>query len=171
MVSSDLPKTMRKLCLSTKFRYQEIRWNYGIFRSEYYFKYWWSIRRVKKFEKLLPMLADVFVYFVEQCKFKTRNFTRNCPILSPEILKLGENIGNTELKNLVNTEWKVSAFGVFLVRIFLYSDWIRRDTLYLSVFSPNARKYGPEKLLIQTLFTQCKLYICIVCILFYLPKA
>ena len=50
------------------------------------------------------MLADVFVYFVEQCKFKTRNFTRNCPILSPEILKPGENIGNTELKNLVNTE-------------------------------------------------------------------
>ena len=27
----------------------------------------------------------------------------------------------------------------FLVRIFLHSDWIRRDT------SPNAGKYGPEK--------------------------
>ena len=25
--------TMRKLCLSTKFLYQEIRWNYGILRS------------------------------------------------------------------------------------------------------------------------------------------
>ena len=50
------------------------------------------------------MLADLFVYFVEQRKFKTRNFTRNCPILSPEILKPDENIGNTELKNLVNTE-------------------------------------------------------------------
>ena len=24
---------------------------------------------------------------------------------------------------------------------FLHSDWIRRDTLYLSVFSPNVRKY------------------------------
>ena len=33
----------------------------------------------------------------------------------------------------------------FLVRIFPHSDWIRRDTLYLSVFSPNARKYGQEK--------------------------
>ena len=32
----------------------------------------------------------------------------------------------------------------FLVCIFLHSDWIRRDTKYLSVFSPNARKYGPE---------------------------
>ena len=33
----------------------------------------------------------------------------------------------------------------FLVRIFLHSDWIRKDTSYLSVFSPNAGKYGPEK--------------------------
>ena len=33
----------------------------------------------------------------------------------------------------------------FLVRIFPHSDWIRKDTSYLSVFSPNAGKYGPEK--------------------------
>ena len=33
----------------------------------------------------------------------------------------------------------------FLVRIFSHSDWIRRDTPYLSVSSPNVGKYGPEK--------------------------
>ena len=33
----------------------------------------------------------------------------------------------------------------FLVRIFPHSDWIRRDMKYLSVFSPNAGKYRPEK--------------------------
>ena len=33
----------------------------------------------------------------------------------------------------------------FLIRIFLHSDWMRRDTPYLSVFSLNAGKYGPEK--------------------------
>ena len=33
----------------------------------------------------------------------------------------------------------------FLVRIFPYSDWVRRDTPYISVFSPNEVKYGPEK--------------------------
>ena len=38
----------------------------------------------------------------------------------------------------VNTEF-------FLVRIFPHSDWIRRDTPYLSVFSPNTGKNGPEK--------------------------
>ena len=33
----------------------------------------------------------------------------------------------------------------FLFRIFPYSDWIRRDTDYPSVFSPNVGKYGLEK--------------------------
>ena len=33
----------------------------------------------------------------------------------------------------------------FLVRIFLHSAWIRRDTPYLSIFSSNAEKYEPEK--------------------------
>ena len=32
-----------------------------------------------------------------------------------------------------------------LVCIIPHSDWIRRDTSYLSVFIPNAGKYGPEK--------------------------
>ena len=50
--------------------------------------------------------------------------------------------------------WKTSAFGVFLVFIFPHSDWIRRDTKYLSIFSPNKGKHGPEKLWIWTLFTR-----------------
>ena len=50
---------------------------------------------------------------------------------------------------------KFFVFGVFLFHIFSHSDWIRRDTLYLSVFSPNAEKYGPEKLRIGTFFMQC----------------
>ena len=40
-------------------------------------------------------------------------------------------------------------------RIFQPLDRIWGDTLYLSAFSPNAKKYGPEKLQIWTLFTQC----------------
>ena len=38
-------------------------------------------------------------------------------------------------ENCPNTE-------VFLVRIFPNSDWIRRDTEYLSAFSPNAAESG-----------------------------
>ena len=48
------------------------------------------------------------------------------------------------------TTWEVSVFGVFLVPIFPHLEWIQRDTLYLSVFSP---KNGPERLQIRTLFT------------------
>ena len=46
--------------------------------------------------------------------------------------------------------WKVSVFGVILVRIFPHSDWTRRDREYLSVFSPNAGKCGPEKFRIRS---------------------
>ena len=55
-----------------------------------------------------------------------------------------------------NPAWKVSVFGVFLVCIFQRSDWIRRDKEYISVLSPNEGKYGPEKLWIRTIFTQCE---------------
>ena len=42
---------------------------------------------------------------------------------------------------------KCSDTVFFLVRIFPHSDWVRSYTPYLSVFSPNARKYGPQKTL------------------------
>ena len=35
---------------------------------------------------------------------------------------------------------------LFLVRISPHLDWIRTDTEYLSVLSPNTGKYGPEKI-------------------------
>ena len=54
-------------------------------------------------------------------------FKDNTRIPVPQTLR--EKCPNTEL---------------FLVRIFPHSDRIRRDTEYLSLFSPNAGKYGPE---------------------------
>ena len=59
------------------------------------------------------------------------------------------------LRNLrVTTVWKVSVFGVYQARIFRPLDWIRRGTEFLSVFSRNAGKYGPEKLRTRTHFRQ-----------------
>ena len=49
---------------------------------------------------------------------------------------------------------KSAWLGVFLVPTFPHSNWIQKDKEYLPVFSPNAGKYGPEKLQIRTLFTQ-----------------
>ena len=56
---------------------------------------------------------------------------------------------------LTSTAWKVSVFGVFLVCTFPYLDSIRGDTPCFSVFCPNVGKYGPKKLRIPELFTQC----------------
>ena len=50
-----------------------------------------------------------------------------------------------EISQKENTFAGVSFY--FLVRIFRYSDWIRRETPYLFVFSPNTGKYRPEKTL------------------------
>ena len=44
----------------------------------------------------------------------------------------------------VCTAWKVSAFGVILVRIFPHSDWIRRDTQYLVQMRENADQNNSE---------------------------
>ena len=55
---------------------------------------------------------------------------------------------------LTITAQKVSVFGVIPVRIFLHSDWTRRDTEYISIFSPNEGKCGPEYFRIRSLFTQ-----------------
>ena len=43
------------------------------------------------------------------------------------------------------TVWKVSTYGVFSGPYFSAFGLNRRDMEYLSVFSPNAEKYGPEK--------------------------
>ena len=72
-------------------------------------------------------------------------------------------VSATPLLTLIESSkaWKVSVFEVFLVCIFPHPDWIRRDTPCLSVFTPNAGKYGSEKLQIRTLFRRefikCKL--------------
>ena len=56
----------------------------------------------------------------------------------------------------ITTARKVSVLWVFLVRIFLQSDWINNNNpiLRISTLSSNARKYGPKKLRIPTLFSK-----------------
>ena len=64
---------------------------------------------------------------------------------------IGINVTITLSKKCPYSEFFWSAFS----RIFPHSHCIRRDIPYLSVFSPNAEKYGPEKLSIRTLFKLC----------------
>ena len=77
-----------------------------------------------------------------------------------ELIEYTREVNIFEMMKLLNasTAWKVSVCGVFVVRMFPHSGWIRRDTEYLSVFSPNMGKCKKirmgVKLWIRTLFTQ-----------------
>ena len=55
-----------------------------------------------------------------------------------------ESINQIKKKSLITLSEKFPYSEFILVRIFPHSDWIRRETEYLSVFSPNVGKYGPE---------------------------
>ena len=88
--------------------------------------------------------------------FSWRNL--NLELILLNLLFVLKNIGlvfTGAIFYLTYTAWKGSVCGVLLVRIFPYVEWIRRDTEYLCVFSPNVGKYGLEKFRIRTLFTQC----------------
>ena len=50
------------------------------------------------------------------------------------------------IQNYFPNHWSIQIFlTAWKVPKSAHSDWIRRDTKYFSVFSPNAGKYGPEK--------------------------
>ena len=75
---------------------------------------------------------------------------RPLALRSTEGNSIERNDSNNFVSDIINTSIfttarKVSKCRVFLVHIFPHSDWIRRDTSYLSVFCSNAGKYGPEK--------------------------
>ena len=83
------------------------------------------------------------------CKFCTYQFVTLticqcfCDSMCLSFL-IAEAVQSLSKSCLAHTAWKCPNTGLFLVRIFPLSDWIRKDTSYLSVFSPNAGKYGPE---------------------------
>ena len=57
-----------------------------------------------------------------------------------------------------STAWKVPLFRVFMFVISQHSDWTRRDTPYLFVFSPNAGKYVPEQFRIRYFLCSVDVY-------------
>ena len=65
IVSGESPKTMWKLCLSTKFPHQEIRWNYGILRSVDYFNF-----KLHRFWNLSIYNKHHYIFFQHQGGFR-----------------------------------------------------------------------------------------------------
>ena len=95
---------------------------------------------------------------LEYVWFKQRFLNNTFLVLMKTIIEASKVIIHVTIR-LTITAWKVSVFGVFLVRLLGHSEWIWSDTIYLSVSSSNAGKYAPEKLQIRTFFTQSMLHL------------
>ena len=52
---------------------------------------------------------------------------------------------DSSLAKNIPDPWKMPVFGVFLVCISPYLDWIQRDTLHFFAFSPNTEKVRTRK--------------------------
>ena len=71
---------------------------------------------------------------------------------SPKYILVVPNIYNYVLVHCVKSIHIRSFSGPYFIAFGLNTEWYR--STYLSVFSQNVWKYGPEKLRIWTLFTQ-----------------
>ena len=118
--AGDFPWRTRKISFLSSFLYI---WN-SAFQSTY-------LVAIVKFD------SQVWIVFTVSLDFR---FPKVAPVIF-----LNRNQTNVFflLKHTLREKCPNTEF--FLVRIFPHSDWIRRDTSYLSVFSPNVEKYGPEK--------------------------
>ena len=68
----------------------------------------------------------------EWLKLQKGSETRICDCWRLGVKKQGRNLhGALDEGSWIITVWRVSLFGVFLLRIFSHLNWIRRDTPYL----------------------------------------
>ena len=92
-------------------------------------------------------MLSVYVQYLNRCKMCFIQFMYNVyAFYSIQNVSQNELVYSTCIKHCVRSvrSQKESPFGVYLLRIFPHSDWVRGDTQYLSVFSSNAGKYEPE---------------------------
>ena len=106
------------------------------------------------FKNLCDGGIKVYLYYIHLvCMFWYSKENPACVLWIDSTLWNTRNIllNIIRMKRKEKKRWKESLremcpnMEFFLVRIFPHSDWIRRDTKYLSVFSPNAGKYEAEK--------------------------
>ena len=107
-----------------------------------------SFLRIWKFNSLLHLILASLSSIFRRNKVHLATFS------SIKVVNGWEPLDILAKSSVLDTAWKVFVFRVLLVRIFPHFNWIRRDTPYLFVFSPNTGKYGPENLRMRTLFTQ-----------------
>ena len=92
-------------------------------------------------EPFTPILIIFYTLNIKSIKLPKKEFHKKN--LSELLTQDDIEISSSNYLNMPLRE-KCPNTELFLVRIFLYSDWIWRDTPYLSVFSSNTWKYGLE---------------------------
>ena len=119
----------------------------------------WSLECLPKYAFLIFFLQEWKVCKESYCWIEIIFSIEDCIVLLSISIAHTKRVKSIIRNHTDSTTWKVSVFGVILVRIFLHLDWIQRDTLYPSVFSANAGKPWPEYFRIRALFTRCSLYL------------
>ena len=98
--------------------------------------------RMRMFVICVEVIIYLLLHNLYDWKFDLKMITYNCWKACSFVEQLYPRSCFMKVLRVSNT---MKIWNVFLVRMFPYSDWIRRGTEYLSVISPNAGKYGPEK--------------------------
>ena len=127
-----LGSTWKFLCLSRLVfsRFFDIRGNLGNVKEKKGFSLFLPFTGLRKPTVLVYCLTNTIIYFPESNLSVSNSFIR----ISFDSYAISLREKSVQIRSFF-----------FLVGIFLHSDWIRRDTPHLSVFSPSAGKYGPEK--------------------------
>ena len=132
-------------------------------KKDYFTWHWYLLtvqEQVKKVKNQFQMQSEWFNFISKYYNFCKLNSTFGLHI-SSVLCYFVEKVGSWRhcfkswsFKSITfgnpRTAWKVFKYGVFSGPYFpafgLNTEryWIRRDTKYLSVFSPNAGKHGPE---------------------------
>ena len=104
----------------------------------------------------VPLLTVLPYVFCRAFKLSTSRIQLKIWLFHKHLLKL-VNIEHLSLMNICYLIGREKcSIGHILLSVSTLHLLTRKWTEYLSIFSPNAGKYGSEKLRIRTLFAECK---------------
>ena len=85
---------------------------------------------INKIAEILNLTDNILYRTVASCNTENHFTPFSYFSISFFVQNVCNQIGQEDTKLAVFTAWKVSKYGVFLVRIFPYLDWIQRFTKY-----------------------------------------
>ena len=105
-----------------------------IFKNTLFTEQLWTMASMLKTLTFYALYSGLPLCKKKTCykKFRKILHLENLKINYSKLIKRSLLSLNRRKRLSINTAWKLPVFGVILVRIFPHSEWIRRDTEYLS---------------------------------------